>query len=139
MKTLYFTKSKGCRFFNRTPMLIDFATNSAKAIESESSRINEIYLVPEDLEIRYEQNGKVIIKKAQKGDVIISFYCDEEYEQNLIIVVKNKEWKDNFVNKEAVIAAKQAKNEVKASYTDTCINKMDCSPCSACCNCESCC
>ena len=140
MKTLYFTRSKGCHYFCRTPMLIDLATNSVKPVDSEGTNINEIYVAPEDLEIRYEQNGKIIIKKAQKGDIIISFYCNEAYDQNTIIVVKNKEWKDNFVKREAMIAAKQAKDEVVASYSDSCSNKMDCCPCSACCgHCESCC
>lgn len=92
---------------------LDEKKNFAKAMDTSSHGIDWMYLCPEDCEIRYkDKSGNLVVKQAAKGDIIIQFYGSEK---NLVAVVKNKEFKENVLKREADKAAKRAIDEVYAS------------------------
>ena len=127
MKTLYFTQRKGCAYY-ANPILVDTVNNKFSIKESMPDSINDMYIADEPVEIRYEHNGKTYLKKADKGDIIISFYTRSDYDRTPIIVVKNDDWKNNIVNQLAASEANKAKDTLKASY-DTKLSE-----CNGCCN-----
>lgn len=125
MKTLSFIKTG--RYDNR-PVLIDFNKQTVDMIDSIRCGISDCYIVPEDLEVRYKKDGKYIVTKASKGDVIVTFYR-EEWVINPVVVVKNKEWKENIL---AYIKREEArKNDavIDATYS---ICKEPCECCECC-------
>ena len=131
MKTLYFTKRTGMSYYNN-PILVDVINNKFEAKESTCSNLNQMFVADEPVEIRYEFKGKTYVKKADKGDIILSFYSRVDYDMTPIIVVKNNDWKTNIVNAMAALEANRAKDTVIASYD---LQSKDC----GCCNsCESC-
>lgn len=93
MKTLSFIETGR---YNNRPVLIDFNKQTVDMIDSIRCGISDCYIVPEDLEVRYKKDGKYIVTKASKGDVIVTFYR-EEWVINPVVVVKNKEWKENIL------------------------------------------
>lgn len=93
MKTLSFIETG---IYNNRPVLIDFNKQTVDMIDSIRCGISDCYIVPEDLEVRYKKDGKYIVTKASKGDVIVTFYR-EEWVINPVVVVKNKEWKENIL------------------------------------------
>ena len=93
MKTLSFIETGR---YNNRPVLIDFNKQTVDMIDSIRCGISDCYIVPEDLEVRYKKDGKYIVTKASKGDVIVTFYR-EECVINPVVVVKNKEWKENIL------------------------------------------
>ena len=115
MKTLYFTNKKGCYYFS-APILVDTENNKLSIFENENSHITGIYVADEPVEIRYEFKGKTYLKKADKGDIIVTFFTKTTYDIIPIVVVKNNDWKTNIVNEKAAIEAARAKDTVKASY-----------------------
>lgn len=122
MKTLSFIGTG--RYFNR-PVLIDFNKQTVETIDSTRCGMNECYIVPEDLEVRYKKDGKYIVTKASKGDIIVTFYR-EEWIINPVIVVKNKEWKENIL---AYIKREEARKNnamIDAAYS---ICKESCECC----------
>lgn len=127
MKTLYFTQRQGCAYY-ANPILVDTVNNKFSIKESMPDSINDMYVADEPVEIRYEYNGKTYLKKADKGDIIISFYTRSDYDRIPIIVVKNDDWKNNIVNQLAAFEANRAKDTVKASYD------AKLSDCNGCCN-----
>ena len=99
-------------------------------IDSIRCGISDCYIVPEDLEVRYKKDGKYIVTKASKGDVIVTFYR-EEWVINPVVVVKNNEWKENilaYIKREEV-----RKNDavIDATYS-ICRKSCDCD----CCECK---
>lgn len=125
MKTLSFIETG--RYDNR-PVLIDFNKQTVDMIDSIRCGISDCYIVPEDLEVRYKKDGKYIVTKASKGDVIVTFYR-EEWVINPVVVVKNKEWKENIL---AYIKREEArKNDavIDATYS---ICKEPCECCECC-------
>ena len=121
MKTLSFIETG--RYDNR-PVLIDFNKQTVDMIDSIRCGISDCYIVPEDLEVRYKKDGKYIVTKASKGDVIVTFYR-EEWVINPVVVVKNKEWKENIL---AYIKRDEArKNDavIDATYS-ICKEQCDC-------------
>ena len=131
MRTLYFTQDSNRSYYDK--VLVDFSNNKITSCPFDEERwsIKTCFAIDEDVEIRYEYKGKTYIKKAQKGDIIITFEDHDILDP--IIVIKNTEWKNNIVNKKAIREANRAKDTVKAEYMDSpCCN--GCSMCS-----EKCC
>lgn len=125
MKTLSFIETGR---YNNRPVLIDFNKQTVDMIDSIRCGISDCYIVPEDLEVRYKKDGKYIVTKASKGDVIVTFYR-EEWVINPVVVVKNKEWKENIL---AYIKREEArKNDavIDATYS---ICKEPCECCKCC-------
>lgn len=121
MKTLSFIGTG--RYFNR-PVLIDFNKQTVETIDSTRCGMNECYIVPEDLEVRYKKDGKYIVTKANKGDIIVTFYR-EEWIINPVIVVKNKEWKENILAYIKRQEARKSAELVEANYS-SCCDKCNC-------------
>lgn len=126
MKTLVFvTYSR----YHKNPTIIDFDKHTVDALEACRSGIDDIYIAPEDLEVRFKKDGKDTIIKANKGDVIITFY-PEDWVKNPVIVVKNSDWKENIIEHFKKIEADKAKNLIQATFSKC----EDCYPkCKDCC------
>lgn len=121
MKTLVFV-TQG-RYY-RNPTIIDFDKHTVNALETFRSGIDNIYIAPEDLEVRFKKNGKDTVIKANKGDVIITFY-PEDWVKNTVIVVKNSDWKENIIEHYKQIEADKAKDLIQATFSkceDCCPN-----------------
>ena len=128
MKTLYFTKRTGMSYYSN-PISVDIINNKFEAKDSTCSNLNQMFIADEPVEIRYEFKGKTYVKKADKGDIILSFYSRVDYDMTPIIVVKNNDWKTNIVNEMAALEANRAKDTVKASYD---LQPKDCGCCDSC-------
>lgn len=131
MRTLYFTQDSNRSYYDK--VLVDFSNNKITSCPFDEERwsIKTCFATDEDVEIRYEYKGKTYIKKAQKGDIIITFEDHDILDP--ITVIKNTEWKNNIVNKKAIREANRAKDTVNAEYMESpCCN--GCSMCS-----EKCC
>lgn len=120
MKTLIFVTQGRYR---RNPTIIDFDKHTVDSLETCRSGIDDIYIAPEDLEVRFKKDGKDTIIKANKGDVIITFY-PEDWVKNPVIVVKNSDWKENVIEYAKQIEANKAKDLIQAAF-DKC---EDCCP-----------
>ena len=129
MKTLYFIQ-EGNQFYN-DKVLIDFSNNKVTScpVDEERWNIKSCFATSEDVEIRYEFKGKTYIKKALKGDIIITF--DDRDLLDPVIVVKNTEWRNNIINKKAIREANRAKDTVNAEYNN-CENTTCCDDCNMC-------
>lgn len=125
MRTLYFTQDGNQIYSNK--VLVDFSNNKVAScpVDEERWSIKTCFATNEDVEIRYDYKGKTHVKKAQKGDIIMTF--DDRDLLDPVIVVKNTEWKNNIVNKKAIREANRAKDTVNAEYDD-------CENTTACCN-----
>ena len=124
MKTLVFVTHGRYR---KNPTIIDFDKHTVNALETLRSGIDDIYIAPEDLEVRFKKDGKDTIIKANKGDVIITFY-PEDWVKNPVIVVKNSDWKENIIEHATQIEADKAKNLIQATFSDC----GDCCPSCGC-------
>lgn len=127
MKTLTFVSTGR---YHRNPTIIDFDKHIVEPLDRLRIGIDDIYVAPEPLEVRYKKDGRDIVLKADKGDIIIVFYT-EEWVVNPIVVVKNKDWKTNIVEYIKKQEADKAKELVNASY-------CSCDGCDCKCCCESC-
>ena len=114
MKTLVFVTHGR---YHKNPTIIDFDKHTVNALETLRSGIDDIYIAPEDLEVRFKKDGKDTIIKANKGDVIITFY-PEDWIKNPVIVVKNSDWKENIIEHSKQIEADKAKNLIQATFSD---------------------
>ena len=135
MKTLNFISNDRSRSFGK-PVIVDFNKNDVTQLNNIISYIDYIFVAPEDIEVRYKRGVKTHVLNANKGDIIISFYKDD-YIENQVIVVKNKEWKANVASMLAEKAAEQAKMEKVASMCcDDCeyikCRDCECPKCSPC-------
>ena len=128
MKTLYFTQREGSSYFNR-PISVDVTNNKFSLEDNYNSYIDEMYVAKEPTEIKYEYKGKTYLKKADKGDIILTFRMNSGYDITPIIVVKNNDWKTNIVNRYAALEAERAKDTVKASYD---LQPKNCGCCDSC-------
>ena len=117
MKTLNFISNQ-YRSFGK-PVIVDFNKNDVTQLDNVAGDIDYVFVAPEDIEVRYKVGTKTHVLNANKGDIIVSFY-KQDYIKNHIIVVKNKEWKENIVNLIAENAAIQAKDEKAASLCCDC-------------------
>lgn len=118
MKTLVFNLQRG-RYY-RNPILVDFDKHETESVDRGFCGFDDIYIASEDMEIRYKDpNGNTIVKKADKGDIIVVFYV-ESFIKNPIVVVKNKEWKENILGHIKEFEANKTKNLIDAHYSDDC-------------------
>lgn len=124
MKTLVFVTHGRYR---KNPTIIDFDKHTVDALDTCRTGIDDIYVAPEDLEVRFKKNGKDTIIKANKGDVIITFY-PEDWIKNPVVVVKNSDWKENIIEGLKKKEAEKAKDLIQASFTS-------CGDCESCCGC----
>lgn len=124
MKTLVFVTHGRYR---KNPTIIDFDKHTVNALETCRSGIDDIYIAPEDLEVRFKKDGKDTIIKANKGDVIITFY-HEDWVKNPVIVVKNSDWKENIIEHAKQMEADKAKSLIQATFSDC----GDCCPSCGC-------
>lgn len=123
MKTLNFI-SGSYRSLGK-PVIVDFNKNDITQLDNVPSDVDYVFVAPEDIEIRYKIGTKTHVLNANKGDIIVTFY-EENYIKNRVVVIKNKEWKENIVSIIAENAARQAKEEKAASMCCDC----ECTNCS---------
>lgn len=116
MKTLNFV---GTGVYAQKPVLIDFEKHTVDTLDACRAAINDIYIAPEDIEIRYKKNGRDVVIKAETGDIIITFYR-EDWIAYPVVVVKNKDWKTNVLNHIKKNEAKKSNDFVDAKYSDQC-------------------
>lgn len=116
MKTLNFV-GKGT--YAQKPVLIDFEKHTVDSLDACRAAIDDIYIAPEDIEIRYKKNGRDVVIKAEKGDIIITFYR-EDWIAYPVVVVKNRDWKTNVLNYIKKNEAKKSNDFVDAEYSDEC-------------------
>ena len=114
MKTLVFL---GTGRYAKTPVLVDYANNTIESYERTRSAIDDIYVAKEDMLVGYKKNGKDVTIKANKGDIIVTFY-NEDFIEYPVVVVKNADWKANMLSYFKKQEAEKAKNLVQAEYTD---------------------
>lgn len=114
MKTLVFL---GTGRYAKTPVLVDYANNTIESYERTRSAIDDIYVAKEDMLVGYKKNGKDVTVKANKGDIIVTFY-NEDFIEYPVVVVKNADWKANMISYFKKQEAEKAKNLVQAEYTD---------------------
>lgn len=119
MKTIIFPNSGNDRYMS-TPIIMDLGTLEVKNLQSASTNIDRIFIVPEDCEIRYYKDNKPVLLKAEKGDLVLCFY-KKDFLKHYVIVVKNKEFKENV-----------KANELKAAMNQLRVESC----CSDCCDCE---
>lgn len=114
MKTFYVT-------YNTKGIIVDNERNEAKDPKMVRSHIRDMYVAEEPLEIRsMTQNGKQIVTKADKGDIILTFYNYNNDDFNTPIVIKNAEWKKRVHAEIAREAAKEEEYRVKANLSEAC-------------------
>lgn len=118
MKTLSFLNNGR---YHKIPVIIDYNKHTTEPIKDSRISIDSIYIAPEDLEVRYKKGNSEVIKKAEKGDIIVTFY-DEDWIESPVAIVKNTDWKKNVL---AYIKKKEAENndnliEAKYSCCDAC-------------------
>ena len=114
MKTLVFL---GTGRYTKIPVLVDYAKNTIEVLERTSSAINEVYIAKEDMLVSYKKNGKDTTVKANKGDIIVTFY-NEDFIEYPVVVVKNADWKANMVSYLKKQEAEKSKDLIQALYSD---------------------
>ncbi len=122
MKTLVFL---GTGRYAKTPVLVDYTNNTIESYERIRSAIDDIYIAKEDMLVGYKKNGKNVTLKANKGDIIVTFY-DEDFIENPVVIVKNADWKANMVSYLKKQEAEKSKNLVQAEYSDCCESCRGC-------------
>nr|DAE46275.1 MAG TPA: hypothetical protein [Caudoviricetes sp.] len=125
MKTLVFL---GTGRYAKTPVLVDYANNTIESYERTRSAIDDIYVAKEDILVGYKKNGKDVTVKANKGDIIVTFY-NEDFIEYPVVVVKNADWKANMLSYFKKQEAEKAKNLVQAQFTDC---ESSCDSCRGC-------
>lgn len=121
MKTLNFI---GTGLYTQRPILIDFDKHTVDSLDACRMAVNDIYIAPEDIEIRYKKGGRDVVIKAEKGDIIVTFYR-EDWIVYPVAVIKNKDWKTN-------VLSWIKKNEVKKSNDAVDAKYAECETCSIC-------
>ena len=122
MKTFYITNGAKA-------VVIDSERNEASDPKTLFTHIRDMFVAEEPLEIRSTtKNGKQVITKAEKGDIILTFYShslDEDGISRDPIVIKNAEWKKRVREEIAKEAARKEEFRVKANLScdDECCEK----------------
>lgn len=124
MKTLNFI---GTGIYAQKPILVDFEKHTVDSLDACRMAVNDIYIAPEDVEIRYKKDGRDVVIKAEKGDIIVTFYR-EEWIVYPVAVIKNKDWKANVLGWIKKNEAKKSNDFVDAKY-DACDSCETCSIC----------
>jgi hypothetical protein len=99
------------------PVLADFEKETVSTVETESvyGIIDRMLIAPDNCEVRYKCEGKEVVKKADKGDLILLFYAHKEWVKEPVAVIKNADVKKNMVSLMAKRAADKAADETIAS------------------------
>ena len=124
MKTIIFPNNGNDRWMS-SPIIMDLGTLEVKDLVSSRAGIDRMFIAPEDCEIRYYKNNKPILLKANKGDLIISFIKNECY-KHYVVVVKNKEFKENVEGYELERAVNQLKTESSCPMYKICDCECSC-------------
>lgn len=124
MKTLNFI---GTGIYAQKPILVDFEKHTVDSLDACRMAVNDIYIAPEDVEIRYKKDGRDVVIKAEKGDIIVTFYR-EDWIVYPVAVIKNKDWKANVLSWIKKNEAKKSNDFVDAKY-DACDSCETCSIC----------
>lgn len=124
MKTIIFPNNGNDRWMS-SPIIMDLGTLEVKDLVFSRAGIDRMFIAPEDCEIRYYKNNKPILLKANKGDLIISFIKNECY-KHYVVVVKNKEFKENVEGYELERAVNQLKTESSCPMSKICDCKCSC-------------
>lgn len=124
MKTIIFPNNGNDRWMS-SPIIMDLGTLEVKDLVSSRAGIDRMFIAPEDCEIRYYKNNKPILLKANKGDLIISFVKNECY-KHYVVVVKNKEFKENVEGYELERAVNQLKTESSCPMSKICDCECSC-------------
>lgn len=84
--------------------------------------IDWVYRVPEDGTLKIQlRNNEINTYDVKEGDIVILFYL-EEYTKNPIVIITNKEWRENIEAKEAY----RKEQELKRANNDSPCCKCDC-------------
>lgn len=106
--------------FANNPIVVDKEMSSFSKIDNRyrlpNYQIRYIYMLPEDYELRYNDGNNTIIKKVNKGDILIKFELIDGADKHInnFAVIKNK---DFFKYMERFVFDKLNKsNELKNAY-----------------------
>ena len=106
---------------------IDVENDKFDVVDYFSTGIDWTYLVPEDGDLTVVLDGENIKKSVKKNDIVVVFY-KREYTKNRVIVIKNKEWKDNILAERKYDEDCRKEEVLKASVKAS----------KPCCDCECC-
>lgn len=114
----------------RDGLFINDNTGEANVVEAAPNVIDYIYIAPEDCSVYYVNKANKTVKYvAKKGDIIIKTYNSNDYNSGLI-VIKNKELKDIYIDIET--ARKKAESEKEGWVKKKLNSCCDCECCSCC-------
>lgn len=128
MKTFVISKNKK-DYLSNTATIVDFEKHEvASAVDIHiNARIDDVYVADAPMEVRYQIDGNTIVKKADKGDIIITFRKESIPGFLPVVVVKNADWKKNIALLNAEREADQARKESLSEFCNTCCDR--CTPC----------
>lgn len=79
----------------------DTDTERVDPIADYPTRVHDVYVVPEDMQITvYDREEKTKVLDAKKGDILVVFYRYDDY-PNITILIKSEEWLTNIRTWEA--------------------------------------
>ena len=111
-------------YISRTGRIMLDENNNPKPFDRSRSSIDDVFFIKEDTKVVFDRGEYKAELEAKAGDIVVTFY--EEQFPNRVIVVDNKQWKENL---EAYEAYEQQMKEEWAKKNDV--------PCCDCC--ENCC
>ena len=86
-------------YISRTGRIMLDENNSPKPFDRSRSSIDDVFFIKEDTKIVFERGETKSELEAKAGDIVVTFYEDEF--PNRVIVVDNKQWKENLEAYEA--------------------------------------
>lgn len=98
---------------DRKPIIVDTDTTEVKAIDRSARGIDDIYVIPEDVNVEWTSKffpNKTICTDVKKDDIIITFY-DKDLGADFVII-KSEDWLKALNNAKA---AEQKRKEEWAS------------------------
>lgn len=124
MNTLYLQPRQ------RDGLFVSDKTGEASITEAASNVIDYMYIAPEDCSVYYvNKDNKPVKYIAKKGDIIIKTYISNDYNSR-IIIIKNKELKDVYIDIET--AKKKAESDKEGWAKKNSSSCCDCDCCSCC-------
>lgn len=108
MSTIYINNTN-CGYRNGLAVYESDSSSFPKILDNEPLGLEWLYVAPEACEVKYQQSGAVVSKKADKGDIILVFRHEDK---NPVAIVKNNEWKENFVYRKAKKESERAFDSV---------------------------
>ena len=106
---------------DRKPILFNTDTEEIKGIKCSVRAIDDIFVVPEDAKLHWENkyNGSVEDTDVNKGDIIVTFYNTDLGTDH--VVVKSNEWL-NAINHYNEIEQKRKESWAKDKCCNGCID-----------------